>query len=385
MSKLKLFLFLCVFIITLYGVIGCTKKQDKIELKPQKIGDYLYYLELDDYTYEAIPSDDSGLFGFGCSSIRKGNLYGRNLDLGYCETPEFIIKLSSTENRFASISICTNPTITPDVDQMSEDELLLMPSITNDGINENGVIVSVNVVDVTGVDDMKQTVKGKTQIHASRIVRYLLDHAESAKHAISLMNDLDIVGGFAGLGLHWMIADENDTYIVEIINNELKISKNEYYYMTNFYLNLGPLKEEQYVADTLFEKIPLLNDYAIGVERWCILRDNYDSISDDETMLDILEMVRGTAMYDQSNNPRWYSECCGGDLSIYSDKESFDKELDRQIEYFETRDRKDPKGDWISWHTSIYDFSDKSLKVYSQEDYFVCYRLSFGDSLKIIK
>lgn len=385
MSKVKMFIFLCILIVTVTSVIGCTNKIENQKIVPQKIGDYLYYLELDDYTFEAIPSDDSGLFGFGCSSVRKGNLYGRNLDLGYGETPEFIIKLSASVERFASISVCADPTITSDVTKMNEAQFLSMPTITNDGINENGVIVNVNVVDATGVDDMKGTANGKTRIHASRIVRYLLDHSESADHAISLLNNLDIVGGFAGYGLHWMIADEDDTYIVEIINNELKISKNNHYYMTNFYLNLGSLQDEQYIADTLFEDVPLLNDYAIGVERWCIMRDNYDNITNDEDMLDVLKSVRGTAMYDKSNDPRWYSECCGGDLSIYSDKESFDKELARQIECYESRDRKNPKGDWISWHTSIFNISDKSIKVYSQEDYSVGYRLSFEDSLSVIE
>ena len=171
-----------------------------------------------------------------------------------------------------------------------------------------------------------------------------------------------------------MIADEKDTYVVEIIDGQLTVSKNEQYYMTNFYLNYGPVQAEQEVAGNRFENVPLLNDYAIGVERWCLLRDGYDGIATAEDMAKLLEAVRSTAMYDKATNPVWYSECTGGALSVLSDKADFEKELARQIGCFKARDRANPQGDWITWHSSVYDIENRALCVYSQEDYSVSYR-----------
>ncbi|MDO4978198.1 MAG: carcinine hydrolase/isopenicillin-N N-acyltransferase family protein [Eubacteriales bacterium] len=361
----------------LLSLTGCSfGKEKNVAIHPQKLADYLYSYDLDSYHKEEMPPADSPLFTMGCSSVRKGNFYGRNLDLGYCETPEFVIWLSASDDRFSSVGICANPGITSNLSEMTEEDFLGMPNITNDGINENGVIVSVNIVDATGVDKMTGTNDGKEKIHGSRVVRYLLDHAKSAEHAVQLLRDRDIVGGFTGYGLHWMIADKENTYVVEIIDGKLVVSENKQFYMTNFYLNYGPKEEKQYLAETCFENLPLLNECPIGVERWCILRDHYDSISTIEDMREVLELVKGTNMYRKDNNPAWYSECSGEKLTIHSKKDDFEKELMNQMGWFETRDRKNPKGDWITWHSSIYDIEEKTIYIYPQEDYTTPYKVS---------
>ena len=104
------------------------------------------------------------------------------------------------------------------------------------------------------------------------MVRYVLDHARSAGHAVSLLEQANIVGGFGNYGLHWMIADANDTYIVEVINGQLSVSKNKFSYMTNFYLNYGPVQESQTFAAADFKNMPLLNECAIGVVPGGLLR-----------------------------------------------------------------------------------------------------------------
>lgn len=81
-------------------------------------------------------------------------------------------------------------------------------------------------------------------------------------------------------------------------------------------------------------------------------------------------------MYDKTNAPAWYSECTGGELSIHSGKADYEEELARQIDLFATRSRSDPKGDWITWHTSIYDIEARTLCVYSQEDYSIDYQFA---------
>lgn len=337
--------------------------------RPIKIADYLYELTLEDYLFTPLPETDPDCFPLGCSTVRKGNLFGRNLDLYYCEIPEFVIRIPAAEGRFASIGVCADPEAVCDVMEMSEETLLSMPNITNDGINENGVVISVNVVDATGVDELSGTAPGKEKIHAGRIVRYLLDRAESASHAVELMKEKDIVGGFEGCGLHWMIADEKDTFVVEIIGGKLTVSRNEPAIMTNFYLNIGEITPVQSIGGNLFRNLPLLNDYAIGVERWCILRDGYAGVSSVTDMIELMKKVRATATYDKGNDPVWYSEFVGNGLSIHADKADLEKKFAQEAALFEQRDRKDPKGDWITWHSSVYDIENRTLFLWSQEDY----------------
>lgn len=60
--------------------------------------------------------------------------------------------------------------------------------ITNDGINENGVLASVHVVLADGIDDMNGTNEGGEVIDGRYVVRYILDHAKSAGHAADGLN-----------------------------------------------------------------------------------------------------------------------------------------------------------------------------------------------------
>lgn len=345
-----------------------------MSIAPTKLADYLHYLELDDYGFEAMPQNgNDSVYMMGCSSFRKGDLYGRNLDLNYCDIPEFIVRLTAAEGRLASISVCPDISGPSEVSDMTDDDYLLLPNLAVDGINEKGVVINVNVVDPTGVDDRRGTAPGKEKVHSTRMVRYLLDRAESARHAVELMRGIDIIGGFRLYGLHWMIADEHDTFVVEIIGGKLVVSENERFIMTNFYDNYGPIEPEQFVAGIRFTDVPLLNEYAIGVERWCLLRDGYEGVSSAEDVASLLEQVKGSYAYDRTQEPIWLTECTGGALSIHSDRADFEACFERQVAHFEARDRKNPQGDWNTWHSTVYDIKARSMRVYSQEDYSVCY------------
>ncbi len=336
---------------------------------PRKETDYLYYIDYSDYTPYMYPDNASPVFTGCCSSIRNGNFYGRNLDLSYCESPEFTIRMQLANDHYESISVCANPLITPNVDEMTEEDFLTLPNIANDGINENGVLINENVVLTNEVDDRTGTNPGKEKILAPYVCRYILDHAKSAEHAVSLLENLDIIGGFQDYGLHWMIADSKDTFIVEIINNKLVAKKNEFYYMTNFYLNYGPVEKSQLAAGNEFHDLPRLNPGAIGVERWCEIRDHYQETSSLSGMKEFLQQLRATAPYSLQGNERYYTEFTNSELTIDHSQEEFDHEYELQCELYKNRDRANPQGDWITWHTSVYDIENKPLHISVQEDY----------------
>ena len=60
---------------------------------------------------------------------------------------------------------------------------------------------------------------GKPRIHALVVVRYVLDHAKSAAHGVELLKNMDIYGGYGTWrGLHWMLSDEKETYIIYLLS-----------------------------------------------------------------------------------------------------------------------------------------------------------------------
>lgn len=285
-----------------------------------------------------------------------------------------MISIAGDDERFASIGVCANPYITSSVPEMTQDELFFMPNITNDGINENGVIASVNVVIPGSIDDQSGTSPGKEKLWAPYAVRYLLDRAESAEHAVELLKEVDIVGGFEGYSLHWMIADQQHTFIVEIQNGQLVVNHDEYKVLTNFYMTLGPELAEQTVAGRVMHDLPLLNDYAIGVERYDWVRNHYEQGSTEAGMLSLLQSVRATSMYHHGPDDRWYTEFTSETLPITGSAADFEAAFREQLSQYGHRDRKEPQGDWITWHTSIYDIAGRSLSLYSQEEYGTKYQ-----------
>ena len=355
---------------------GCGKTEKPAFSVPKKLSDYLYYMEYCDYVPEIAgdiaPIEVKG----GCSTVRNGNFFGRNLDMNYCDCPEFVVRMKASKDRFASIGLSANPYIGTNCSEMTDDELLRIPTITNDGINENGVLASVHVVLADGIDDKSGTNKGGEVLDGRYVVRYVLDHARSAGHAVSLLEQANIIGGFGSYGLHWMIADANDTYIVEVINGRLAVTKNEFSYMTNFYLNYGPVQEKQTVAGADFKNMPTLNERAIGVERWDYIRSHYEEGASFEGMAKLMENVKATTVYLQSADELWLTEHSGDGLTIRSSREEFLSAAAVQQEMYEHRDRTDPQGDWITWHTSVYDIAQKKLTVWSQEDYSASYEFT---------
>ena len=355
---------------------GCGTTDKPACSAPEKLGEYLYYVEYNDFVPE-IAGDPAPIEAKGgCSTVRNGNFFGRNLDMNYCECVEFVVRMNAGKDRYASIGLSANPYIGADVEKMTEDELLRMPTITNDGINENGVLASVHVVLSDGIDDQSGTNAGGEVIDGRYVVRYVLDHAKSAEHAVSLLEKANIVGGFGKYGLHWMIADEKDTYVVEVIGGKLAVSKNEYNYMTNFYMNSGPVQKTQVVGGTTYENLPLLNERAIGVERWAYLREHYAESNTAEGMANLMKSVKATTVYMQDENALWLTEHSSDGLTIHSTREDFLRVAAQQQEMYKHRDRSTPQGDWITWHTSVYDIANAKLTVWSQEDYTTPYEFT---------
>ena len=349
---------------------------------PKKLADYLYYMEYTDYVPNLMTGEQVKT-GFACSAVRNGNFYGRNLDLDYADVPEFVIKVDAKEGRYASIGLSTSYALksTNGVDKVSEDQWLAMPNMTFDGINENGVAMNCNVAPAIDLDfaTLLSTNYGKPRIHAVSVVRYVLDHAKSAAHGVDLLKNMDIYGGYGTWGLHWMLSDEKETYIIECIDGELVARNNTDNIMTNFYVNYAPntpyakhiAKTGQTVAGKTYKDFPILTPHACGVERYAILKEHYaEGGKSAEGLARLMERVKYTQTYEAATVPFWYTEYTEGNLTIANAPMDFKAVIQSSIDTYKLHDRNiQPNNFWQTWHTAVYDLKNRTLRLNIQEDY----------------
>ena len=346
---------------------------------PKKLADYLYYMEYTDYVPD-LATGDNVKQGFACSAVRNGNFYGRNLDLDYSNVPEFVIKVAAKEGRYASIGLAAMFEFkASEVDKLSEAQLLELPNMTFDGINENGVVMNSNVVPAVDLDfaTLLSTNYGKPRIHSLAVVRYVLDHAKSAAHGVELLKDMDIYGGYGTWGLHWMLADEKETYIIECIDGELVARNDTDNIMTNFYVNYAPntpyakhiAQTGQKVAGKVYEGFPILTPHACGVERYAILKEHYNEGGKSaEGMARLMERVNQS--YEADTNPFWYTEFTEGNLTTDNAPMDFKAVIQHSMDTYKLHDRNiQPNNFWQTWHTAVYDLANRTLRLNVQEDY----------------
>ncbi len=332
---------------------------------PQKLNRYLYYMEYTDYPVD-LATGEQVKTGFACSAVRSGNFYGRNLDLDYSDVPEFVVKVAAKEGRYASIGLAAILTLkSNEVDKASEAQLLAMPNLTFDGINENGVAMNCNVAPAVDLDfaTLLSTNYGKPRIHAIAVVRYVLDHAESAAHGVELLKNMDIYGGYGSWGLHWMLSDEKETYIIECIDGELVARKDTDNIMTNFYVNYGrdsrffrqAAQQGQTVAGKTYRDFPILTPHACGVERYAILKEHYaEGRASAEAMAHLMERVKYTQSYEGDTSPFWYTEFAEGNLTIANTPMDFKAAVQQSMDTYKLHDRNiQPHNYWQTWHTQF--------------------------------
>lgn len=163
-----------------------------------KIADYLYEYTAEGYGTEAPAAllTDDGPVAFGCSAVRNGNFYGRNLDLSINEICEFIVRTKATETRkHASIGVA-NPVFRNITNEkvhagLTKEELNFIPWMTMDGINDAGLVCNINVVNMYDIEKNMHTHTnpGKPQIMVMNLVRALLDNCGSVAEAKEFINN----------------------------------------------------------------------------------------------------------------------------------------------------------------------------------------------------
>lgn len=200
--------------------------------------------EVVEYVSSRIMSNIPGLiFGgnpFGCSTISVdgldgGYLFGRNFDWDRCQA---LIVSSKPEDGYASVS-----TVNMDFIQAGGVDISSLPDQVQaavglyaplDGMNENGLAVSVNMI--RDSDTIEQET-GKPDLTTTTAIRLLLDKAADVEEALELLEQYDLHASM-GMMVHFALADATGrSVVVEYVENQMVVTDTPV--VTNFYLAQG--------------------------------------------------------------------------------------------------------------------------------------------------
>lgn len=301
-----------------------------------------------------------------CSSIVSGNYLFRNFDWNYSNDSCFVVITNRSKDRFKSIGIASNTKLYNDFVNSGEysDKYKLLPFKMMDGINENGVAVSINVVP----DDFGHTNQNhplRENICTAMLNRYILDHATSAQQICEyIKNNLNVYSP-EGHEYHYLVADKDNTYLIEFIYNETVITKlTDNKFITNFHRKNVQITEGELDWSTI-------SNYGMGVERFEYLLNNYP-FNDLTSIKQCLSDLKYTKSYTELVNP-WLTEFVGkyGELDLKAidaknNPSKFTPILNAARELYSTRDR-NTELTWQTVHSSIYDLVNKKLYIGVQE------------------
>lgn len=280
-----------------------------------------------------------GRAGGACSSVRDGNTLARNYDWDFDAAPSFVIGMDAGPCRFASVGVASVGTnLTEDAVTRGRPSKFYkaLPGMTLDGVNENGVAANVNVVSSFGHTNGWHG----SALHCLGAVRWVLDHATNAQHGAEFLaanvyvpqSMLD-----AGYSYHYMIADAAETWIAEDGQARMVGTVANRSVMTNF-RNFDPLADP----------------YGTGRERYTLL-ENGGSITSAWFTLAYVSPGRESEFLAPGVDS---TNACARAVASWATKP---KEQHRG-ETFEGGAHW-----WQSVHTSVYDLTNRVLRVAVQE------------------
>ena len=297
-----------------------------------------------DAAVEYYRSRGNGKVDGGCSTVRDGGFLYRNFDYPFDDRAEFVVKMSAGPNRFASVGVAqvgTNLTEKIVTSGKPNRCYKWLPGATVDGINEKGVCAEINVVDG---DPQTSGWHTTGDLHPLGAVRWILDHATNAQHAATyLAANIRFPQGWRQ-NFHYMIADAENTYIVE--NGSVGDTQDF----------SDPAITNYKCVDKNGQYDPHVYEGGQGTERLSFLREQYD-------FLFAITNAWYTRAYRRETTPPWVSDLA--EVIAYTN-EIFDAWAAHPKEYFRNKTNGGEPW-WQSVHTSIYDITNRTLRVAVQE------------------
>ena len=330
-SIIKTVCILLSFSVIFSCVTACGKKDESAKTPEMTmIADHLYevtYTEDFDWADTSTPS----LSGFSCAGVQNGQYRGRNYDWYYADTDICVIHSTVTENRpHASIGVSDLSFVSKENDLY---DTVNIPFVTVDGINDAGVCIQINVIPYGENGTIPHTETTDDDLDGSKVVRYILDYADSVDHALELLRAKDIHSEYGQTEeFHWMISGP-----ASITDSTIKTVVVEFFpdgiHITEDFIDDKPVMVNYNVSN--FDGTPASIGIGYGYERWQILCENYDQANSVMGTFDLMEKVYYSKLYDLYSDNFWYSEYSGFSLSDFYDEETLRQFLgDETYEFY---------------------------------------------------
>ncbi|MCQ2792695.1 MAG: carcinine hydrolase/isopenicillin-N N-acyltransferase family protein [Bacilli bacterium] len=420
-------------LLLVYGSIT-TSCQKRMYGEIKHLAPYLHQIEYTDYVFdekeETVHTEPGNSMSMGgCASIRKGNFFGRNFDNARRTMPEFVVSLPKKGNRHASVGVA-NSYVMREAGVLNETytqhDYEILPTHMLDGINDAGVVLNCNMVKQKDTGILEHTNPGKEPLNVCFIPRLVLDNASSAAEAIDLIRNRDIHGFQIvppfddKMTMQLLIADPKETYYVSFRNGNPKCSE----MVVEKYTEINTDKNQ--LMTNFLKKIPessqneedIYPENAVGVERYEILQEGYDTIKDGNDLRELMKTIRYSNFYqnyhafdycssveEAFDHPEyfekyftnWWASEEGTQNEIKNAKnwingDNYQKNVVIRVlhllEDFETNFYPtywenilaDYRGEdmmgWITIHNSIYDIEKRSLCLTVQENYNATYEFT---------
>lgn len=380
-----------------------------------KITDYLYettYSAIDyEFAKDYYKNNIDILPIGGCSSINFDKYLIRNFDLTYDDRTTIVVRTQGSRTKYKTLGVCSYEAFTKTFIQSEENNIelyKLLPFIINDGFNQAGLSMSVNLVPSQyAVKDAIPTGEVKDTVYTSMLIRYILDRCATVDEAITLIKEHLIIKPSKwtqrkGYDVQFIIADNTKSKVITFIED--KVVDTSINYITNF--NVHELIRNNdgsvYTPATLDSAhkpsvINKIQSNGQGLERFNLINTYYNTLEDKTDIINLLAKLKYTNAYlilepedeeDEEEDPIpnlvWYTEFSGlHDTTIDSIPSDYSDVVAIARTRYANRS-KDPSnpnyGTWETVHSSIYDRNAQTLSVYLHENFVKEYIFAIDDN-----
>lgn len=259
------------------------------------------------------------LFGgnpFGCSTlsvknVEGQNLFGRNFDWNTCNG---LIISSRPDDGYASVS-----TVNMDFIKAGGLDITRLPDAAQaiiglyaplDGMNEEGLAVSVNMIEDS--ETIEQDTK-KPDITTTTAIRLLLDKAANVEEALELLGQYDLHASM-GMMIHLALSDaQGNSVVVEYIDHQMIVTETPI--VTNFYLAEGEkygigTSQSHTRYDILNEKLAekkVMSEADVRDALNSVSKDNFDEFESTEWSIVMNQETKELTYYHRENYGQGYT------------------------------------------------------------------------------
>lgn len=361
-----------------------------------RVRKYLYEVTYDsiDYgkAYEyfskmAVPQEAGA-----CTSVYGGGVLGRNYDWKYDNGAEFIVRTPETSETYAVLGVSGRiPGMEDDLAASGAYSPLydILPFYLVDGINSEGVAMSMNVVPSNdhGVNDRAYPSGDvEEEICTQMLIRYVLDRFDTAEWAARWLGSHAMLFTPAekedmGFEHHFLLADKDSAWVVELVDNEVKVmpagENGRVPAIANFHAyGVTPNADGTLLTPATGDACAVngVTPHGSGLERYNIVARGIGGASTVQGMRSLLDSLRYTRTYatapGAATDPRWDTEFVGTEgtgLTVSSPSADFDMVQEMAGEAYLKRSREAPLL-WHTVHSSVYDLNNRTLHLVVQED-----------------